>query len=405
MGSGRAPSARGVGLFKGVAPRRTHQVAVAADHVLHVAEYGVETGKPVLYLHGGPGGGTPPDAPRLFDPEVYRAIVFDQRGCGLSTCPDRLRNNTTDGLIADIEAVRTTLGIERWGVMGSSYGSLLTALYAARHGSRVQWALLHGVFLGSRAEVAWLFEDGGASSFYPSQWAEFSGSAAAQLAPSRGGVAGSSSGLDDGADDAARTATRAAAAPPRLVAQYHRALVGHGLSRAHPPLPSAAAALPPGHPVLVAAAALAAWEDEMETLAPAPAEHEPAELVANAQIAIHYFFHGCFLPDEGALPELRAAASAEGAQGAEGAEGGPRLGAIPCAIVQGRHDVICPPHTAAALHAAWSGSQLRLVESGAHALFERPMRLAAQAAIAELAAAVDAVDVDGSARRPAKRQK
>ena len=134
-------------------PARTHHVKTADGlHTLHVQEYGdaERASCSVCYFHGGPGGGTPPDTARLFDPETIHLIVFDQRGCGRSVCDDRLRANTTEILIEDIEMVRSALCIERWGIMGSSYGSLLVALYAARHASRVSWALLHGVFLGSR---------------------------------------------------------------------------------------------------------------------------------------------------------------------------------------------------------------------------------------------------------------
>ena len=118
----------------------------------------------------------------------------------------------------------------------------------------------------------------------------------------------------------------------------------------------------------------------METLAPCAAPHEAAELLAGAQVAAHHFLHGCFLPAEGALPELRAARET--------------LASLPCAIIHGRHDVICPPRAAAALHAAWPGSCLHIVEGGAHALFEKPMRAAAQACLVELTA-----DLTGKRKR------
>ena len=114
-------------------PLRTLAVPTSDGlHVLHVEEHGRSDGDPVVYLHGGPGGGIPPDISRLFDPQAFRLVVFDQRGCGKSTCADRLRDNTTDHIIADIETVRDHLGIDRWAVLGSSFGALLTALYAAR---------------------------------------------------------------------------------------------------------------------------------------------------------------------------------------------------------------------------------------------------------------------------------
>ena len=232
-------------MFPRKQPRNKLAVPVTCGHVLHVAEYGPLEGMPIVYLHGGPGGGTPPDACRLFDPEVFRIVLFDQRGCGQSRCDDRLDRNTTDDLVADVEAVRAALGIERWAVMGSSYGSLLTALYAARHPSRVRFAVLHGVFLGSDEEVRWLYAEGGASMFYPEQWAAFEAAAAAlPEAAVRAGV-------------------------PSLLARYHAAIAPPGVSRAHPPPPDegdgggAAASL-----MRTASAALTAWEDDMETLAP-----------------------------------------------------------------------------------------------------------------------------------------
>ena len=368
------------GLFPRQRPIAEHAVGVSGGHILHVAEYGSASGSPAVYLHGGPGGGTPPDVPRLFDPDKYRVVVFDQRGCGLSRCADRLLANTTDDLVNDIEAVRTQLGIERWGVMGSSYGALMAALYSARHAERVQWALLHGVFLGSRSELAWIFDEGGASRFYPQQWAAFVEAVAARPPP-----------------DAVAPAPPHASAQLELVEKYHSALSPPGLSRAHPPPASeggdagdaaggADASLRQAS--LAAAAAFAKWEDEIETLAPCSASHDDAELIANAQIAIHHVRNGCFLPDAGALPELEAASGL--------------LARIPCAMVNGRHDVICPPRAAAAAAAAWPGAALRIVEGGAHALFEKPMRAAVHACLAEIAAAAAAGEGEGCGRAAKK---
>ena len=356
-------------LHRKAAPLRTHAMATEDGlHVLHVAEYGSPNAIPVVYLHGGPGGGIPVDAPRLFDPEVFRLVVFDQRGCGKSTCEDRLRGNTTDMLISDIESVRKHLGIQRWAVVGSSYGALLTSLYAARHAASITFAIVHGAFLGTRAEVGWLYESGGASRFYPQQWD-------AHMAPRC-----QSDTLDAGRSEAHGTDT------PALVADFYRVLSDSAVDRTHPP----SADTPPPPAALAAAVALTAWEDEMETIAPTPASHEPGELISGAQIAAHYFYHGCFLhaSDEvaasaadaepaaaylpgGILPELRAAAK--------------ELSTVPCFIVHGRHDVVCPPRAATRLHDAWPHSSLRIVEGGAHALFEKPMRAAVQAALADFA--------------------
>ena len=274
------------GLFAKKPPHTEHAVEVSGGHVLYVAEYGLATGTTLIYLHGGPGGGIPKDASRLFDPDLYRVVLYDQRGCGQSICDDRLRENTTEALVADLEVIRATLGIERWLVMGSSYGALLTALYAARHPSRVQGCLLHGVFLGSRAEVAWLFE-GGASAFYPDGWLRFEAAlGSSTLPPAREGE------------------------PLPHIAAFH-ALVNHtNADRSHPPSHS-----PSDHPADVMAAAAAAavvqWEDDIETLAPLPPTSDDAsEAVAGAQIALHHFYNSCFLPADGAVAELLAAQQA-----------------------------------------------------------------------------------------------
>ena len=338
------------GFFPKAVPRARHKIPVETGHHLHVSEYGCKEGFPLVYLHGGPGGGIPQDAPRIFDPELFRVVLFDQRGCGLSTCEDRLRDNTLAHLLADIETVRVTLEIDTWAVMGSSFGSLLAALYAARHARRVEWAVLHGVFLGSRAEISWLYEEGGASRFYPEQWKEFSAAVLGQ----REEWSGTSETHSQNEW------------PIPLLREYHVALTQPGVPRRQP-LVSFEDTVPAK--ALWAAQALTRWEDDMETLAPCPADHDTGELLAGAQIAVHYFFNDCFLPRDGALTELRSATAS--------------LAQVPCAILNGRHDVICPPHTAAALHSLWPGSELHIVEGGAHALFEKPLRSKAQSILAQ----------------------
>jgi pimeloyl-ACP methyl ester carboxylesterase len=382
-------------------PSGTRRVPTAdGHHTLFVCEYGDKTRSraSVVYLHGGPGGGSPPDIARLFDPETYHLVVFDQRGCGKSECGDRLLANTLDLLVADVETVREAIGVTEWGVMGSSYGSLLAALYAARHAAHVSWALLHGVFLGSRAEVSWLYAEGGASRFYPQQWDEMSAFITArpgdtEAATAATGASGAStapaaaaSGAAAGAAEApppdpsmsgGAAAGAAAGAPLPILQGYHAILTSHAdlkpSLRANPlPADGETADGPPPPDVVAAAAALVRYEDEMETLAPMPATHEAGELIAGAQIAVHHFMHGCFLPEDGCVPELEA----EAAQAA--------LATVPCRIIHGRHDVVCTPRAAFRAQALWPRSRLHVVEGGAHALFEKPMRAAALACLAEL---------------------
>ncbi len=347
-------------LYKSLPPRESC-VRVSEDHLLRVYVWGPHHAQQqphtanhpppptLLYIHGGPGGGTPPDLPRLFDTTHLRIVAFDQRGCGRSEAADRLRHNTLDHLVADVEAVRAALGIDTWGVMGSSYGVLVAALYVARHSEAVAFALLHGVFLGSADEIDWLFRPGGAARFYPLEWE------ALEACRRRHAVS------DDESDGASEGGLRT----------WHRILcatAGAGDDRDRHPPPRA---LEPG--LLDVAKAIAKWEDDLETLEPEPATHTESELIAGAQIAMH---HLCgagepgFCPPDGAADELAAARSA--------------LARTPCTILHGRHDVICTPRAALKLHRLWPGSELRIVEGGAHALFSRKMRTAARQSLVEL---------------------
>ena len=402
-------------------------VAPCVHHKVHVREYGSPTGIPIVYLHGGPGGGTPKDAPRLFDPSTFRVVCFDQRGCGLSECDDRAGANTTEDLVCDVEVVREALGIDRWGVMGSSYGSLVAALYAARHPASCRFVLLHGVFTGSLDEMAWLFAPGGASRFYPQEFVRLERAAPGGLW--RKGMAADDAvgqrlpilaachtavlhplaciqhpppadpkkdGLIPGRNGPIETWAVPARASEKEAwgAQHVKEFddpsirpqwVLNPATDQHYPLDDPRAAFAVDNPeyarepiaawarerAAAVARAVVAYEDAMETLQPEPSAPPADEVLAGAQIALHFFRHGCFLPPEGALPQLEAAREA--------------LGGVPCAIIHGRHDVVCTPDAAWRVHRAWPGSALRLVEGGAHALFEKPMRAAAQACLAELA--------------------
>ncbi|MEV0854752.1 prolyl aminopeptidase [Nocardia fluminea] len=269
-------------------------------------------GKPVVFVHGGPGGGTGPLQRRFFDPAVYRIVLFDQRGCGKSmphiADGASLESNTTPNLIADMESLRAHLGIERWQVFGGSWGSTLGLAYAQAHPERVTELVLRGIFLLRRKEIDWYY-NGAAGNVYPAEWAGF-------LAPVP---------VEDRGDD--------------LVEVYHRLL--------HSPDPQVA---------LDAAVAWSTWEGATSSLLPQPdrvAETAEARFaLAFARIENHYFRHGGFLEEGQLLRDID------------------RIADIPGVIVQGRHDIVCPAVSAWDLHNAWPSSTLHIVEDAGHTAHE-----------------------------------
>ncbi|MGV9817913.1 prolyl aminopeptidase [Nocardia xishanensis] len=269
-------------------------------------------GKPVVFLHGGPGGGTAPFHRQFFDPSAYRIVLFDQRGCGRSTphIADGadLAHNTTWHLVADIEALREHLGVDRWQVFGGSWGSTLALAYAQKHPERVTELVLRGIFLLRRKEIDWYY-NGAAGNVYPDEWEKF-------LAP----VPESERDGD-------------------LVEAYHRLL--------HSPDPEVATA---------AAIAWSVWEGSTSSLLPHPdrvAETgEPRFALAFARIENHYFRHGGFLAEGQLLRDVGV------------------ISHLPVVIVQGRHDIVCPAVSAWDLHRAWPGSRLYIVDDAGHAANE-----------------------------------
>ncbi|AYF77816.1 prolyl aminopeptidase [Nocardia yunnanensis] len=299
-------------LYPPLEPYAQGMLEVGDGQSLYYEVSGNPDGKPAVFLHGGPGGGTSPYHRQFFDPAAYRIVVFDQRGCGRSTphIADgaSLEHNTTWDLVADIERLRTHLGIERWLVFGGSWGSTLALSYAQTHPDRVTELVLRGIFLLRRKEIDWYY-NGSAGYVYPDEWEKF-------LAP----VPESERGQD-------------------LVEVYHRLL--------HSPDPEVATA---------AAVAWSTWEGATSSLLPHPdrvAETaDPRFALAFARIENHYFVNHGFL-DEGQL--LRDI---------------DRIAHIPGVIVQGRYDVVCPATSAWDLHRAWPASQLHLVPDAGHAALE-----------------------------------
>ncbi|MEU7527961.1 prolyl aminopeptidase [Saccharothrix sp. NPDC042600] len=266
-------------------------------------------GKPAVFLHGGPGGGSAPAHRRLFDPAAYRIVLVDQRGCGrsaphASTPGVDMSTNTTWHLVADLEAVREHLGIDRWQVFGGSWGSTLALAYAQTHPDRVTELVLRGIFTLRQRELDWYY-GGGAGSLFPEVW-----SRVVELVP-------------DG----------------DVIGGYAKLL--------HDPDPAVAEA---------AAVAWSVWEASTVTLLERPelvaAFAQPRYALAFARIENHYFLHRGWLA-EGQL--LRDAG---------------KLAGIPGVIVQGRYDVATPAVTAWELHRAWPGSELVVVPDAGHAYDE-----------------------------------
>ncbi|MFG1922393.1 prolyl aminopeptidase [Cryptosporangium sp. NPDC048952] len=299
-------------LYPPLEPNRTGMLDVGDGHSVYWEESGAPSGKPVVFLHGGPGGGSSPAHRRLFDPARYRIVVLDQRGCGRSTPhagePDAdLSANTTWHLVADLELLREHLGIERWQVFGGSWGSTLALAYAQTHPARVTELVLRGIFTLRTAEIDWFYE-GPAGMMAPDRWEKF-------------------------------TAAAPNAVPGGYVEEFGR-LLSDPDPAVHGP----------------AAVAWATWEASGISLLPRPelveAYGEVRYATAFARIENHFFRHdGWFTPGQ-----LIADA--------------PRLADIPTVIVQGRYDLCTPAVTAWDLHRALPGAKFVLVDDAGHAFDE-----------------------------------
>jgi proline iminopeptidase len=303
-------AARGGGLYPPSRPYDQSRLRVSALHELYYEQSGNPEGKPVVFLHGGPGAGTTPTMRRFFDPRRYRIVLFDQRGCGASTPHAELRENTTWDLVGDIEQLRSHLGIERWLVFGGSWGSTLALAYAERHPERVTELVLRGIFLLRRSELEWFYQDPlGAGSIFPDLWEQY-------VAP-----------------------IPASEHVDLMQAYYQRLTSGNAATRRK------------------AARNWASWEGATSYLRTNPSYlskfDDPAYAAAFARIEAHYFVNrGFFEHDDQLLREIE------------------RVRAIPAVIVQGRYDMVCPMRSAWDLHRAWPEAQLRIVGDAGHSAFE-----------------------------------
>jgi proline iminopeptidase len=292
---------------------------VTSGHRLYFEQSGNPDGKPAIFLHGGPGGGISPRHRSFFDPNAYRAVLFDQRGAGKSLPHASLVDNTTADLVADIERLREHLGIERWLVFGGSWGSTLALAYSQAHPERVTELVLRGIFLGRQAEIDWLYQGGSVGAIFPDGWARF-----IEPVPEaeRGDILGAYQRLLSSSD--AETRLRAARAW-----SVWETLLSH---------------------IVTTADELAEAEEDDEAL-------------AVSQIEIHYFVHGCFLRSPTQL-----------------LDDVPKIRHIPTVIVQGRYDLVCPLQSAWDLAAVWPEADLQIIGDAGHSAFETPIARALVAA-------------------------
>jgi len=295
-------------LYPEIAPYDTGTLQVDGRHTLYYEQCGNPKGKPVVLLHGGPGGGCNAKMRRFHDPARYRIVLFDQRGSGRSTPHADLVDNTTWHLVADIEALREHLGIERWQVFGGSWGSTLALAYAQAHSLRVTELVLRGIFMLRRWELQWFYQEG-ASRLFPEAWEHYI-----------------SAIPEDERDD--------------LIAAFHRRLTCDDEATR-----------------LAAARAWSVWEGATSFLRVDEdfvTGHEDAQFaLAFARIENHYFTNkGFFEVDDQLLRDAY------------------RIAGTPGVIVHGRYDVVCPVQNAWDLHKVWPKAELAITPTSGHSAFE-----------------------------------
>jgi proline iminopeptidase len=293
-------------LFPPLEPYRRGKLAVDSLHTLPWEECGNPVGVPVLFLHGGPGGGCSPRHRQFFDPAYYRIVLLDQRGAGHSTPVGEVRANTTQHLVDDLEKLRRTLEIERWLVFGGSWGSTLALAYGQAHPERCLGFVLRGIFLGRQSELDWFMDGMGA--FFPEARRRF-----------------------------IESLPQSERSDP--LANFYKRLTD----------PDPAIHLPVAH-------AWSTYEGACSSLTPNPGliaeSDDDAAALALARIEAHYFVNRIFLPEGWLLDNIAP------------------LRHLPCTIVQGRYDVVCPPTSAFDLHQAWPEAELVIVPDAGHSAWE-----------------------------------
>ncbi len=294
-------------LYPDIKPYTRHNLAVDDRHTLYIDESGSPDGIPVIFVHGGPGGGCGRYDRRFFDPEKYRIILFDQRGAGRSTPHAELTDNTSQHLVADIEAIREHLNIDQWVLFGGSWGSTLSLLYAQTYPDKVLALILRGIFLCRDEDIQWFYQNG-ASRIFPDYWKDF-------IAPIPEEERGN------------------------LLSAYYQRLTGENeLAK------------------MAAAKAWSTWEGRCSTLRPSvqvvDSFSEPHRALSISRIEAHYFMNNSFLEQNQLLRDAS------------------KLADIPGIIVHGRYDMVCPLDGALALHDAWPNSTLQIIRDAGHSAQE-----------------------------------
>ncbi|MBC7466498.1 MAG: prolyl aminopeptidase [Bdellovibrio sp.] len=294
--------------FPEIEPYKKEFLNVSDLHSIYVEQCGNPKGRPVLFLHGGPGGGCNSDHRRFFDPEHYRIVLFDQRGSGQSTPAAELKDNTTWDLVNDIEKIRTHLGLQDWIVFGGSWGSTLALAYAITHAEKVKGLILRGIFLCRPSEIKWFYQEG-ASQIFPDAWEKYF-------------------------NHIPETERH------DFVTAYYKRLTDANADVR-----------------LQAAKIWSQWEAATSRLFVSPESIEefedPTFALQFARIECHYFTNNSFFKTNNFLIENVS-----------------KIRHIPTAIVQGRYDVVCPARSAWELHRAWPETELFIIADAGHAASE-----------------------------------
>ena len=299
-------------LFPNIEPFNAFHLPVSDLHTIYVEESGNKNGKPVIFLHGGPGGGVDPKYRRYFNPDKWRIIMFDQRGCGKSTPFAELKENTTWDLVDDIEKIRNHLSIDNWVVFGGSWGSTLSLAYSQTYPNSCKGLILRGIFLVRKKEIDWFYQEG-ANNIFPDRWESFSAPIPVEKRDN-------------------------------LMQAYYEILTGDDHSKK-----------------IEAAKAWSTWEGSTvrlmqdENFISDFSDEKFAE--AFARIECHYFMNNCWFNSNNHL-----------------IENVDKIRHIPGVIIHGRYDIICPVVQAWDLHQAWPEADLHIIPDAGHSIFEEGIK-------------------------------